>query len=291
MPTPDSTPVATVVVPTRDRPHDLARLLRTLAAQRTRHAFEVVVVDDGSEPPVAIDGLGEAADLRVLRRNGDGPAAARNAGAATARGRYIVFTDDDTEVAPSWLEAACDFLDAHEDHVGVEGVVTSPPFDPLYEHSLVNDAPGAYWTCNIAYRRDVFERLDGFLVSFPDPHCEDLDLAYRAAELGPIGFARDMAVVHHPRPLSLRRWIGRARLTASEAVLFDRHRSRFGRAARLPARLFPVASALDLWRRQLRAQGPGLLRSPRRLARFAMVASLYIGTVVVTAARPSRTRR
>lgn len=282
---------ATVVVPTRDRPADLARLMRTLAEQRTQGSFEVVLVDDGSEPPVAREAFDPELELRVLRRGGGGPAAARNAGAAAARGGYLLFTDDDTELAPTWVEAACEFLDGNAAHVGVEGPVGSPPFDPLYEHSLENDAPGAYWTCNIAYRREVFERLGGFLENFPDPHCEDLDLAYRAEALGPIGFAQGMSVLHHPRPLPLRRWIGRARLTGSEAVLFARHRHRFGRSARMPARLFPVASALHNWGTQLRAQAPQLVRSPRRLARFFTVAALYIGTVLVTAARTPRKRR
>jgi len=282
---------ATVVVPTRDRPGDLARLLRALAAQETGCDFEVVVVDDGSEPPVSVSDFDGELSLRVVRRGGGGPAAARNAGAAEGRGSYLLFTDDDTEVAPTWVKSACDFLDAHPDHVGVEGPVTSPPFDPLYEHSLENDEPGAYWTCNIAYRRETFRALHGFLETFPDPHCEDLDLAFRADALGPIGFVPSMSVLHHPRPLPLRRWIGRARLTGSEAVLFARHRERYGRSARLPARLFPVASALHNWGTQLRAQAPALVRSPRRLARFLLVAAVYIGTVVITAARPRRTGR
>jgi GT2 family glycosyltransferase len=286
-----SSPRATVVAPTRDRPVDLARMVRTLAAQETQIPFEVVLVDDGSEPPVDRAAFDPKLDLRIVRREGGGPAAARNAGAAAARGAYLLFTDDDTELAPTWVDAACEFFDGNEGHVGVEGPVSSPPFDPLYEHSLENDSPGAYWTCNVAYRRSAFERLGGFLENFPDPHCEDLDLAYRAEALGPIGFATGMSVVHHPRPLPLSRWIGRARLTRSEAVLFARHRQRFGRSARMPARLFPVASALHNWGTQLRAQAPQLVRSPRRLARFVTVAVLYIGTVLVTAARAPRPRR
>ena len=263
-------------------------MLESLTSQETERSFEVIVVDDGSEPPASASALDAQLPLRLLRRGGGGPAAARNAGAAEGRGGYLLFTDDDSEPAPTWVDAACEFLDAHPQRVGVEGPVTSPPFDPLYEHSLENDRPGAYWTCNIAYRRDVFQELGGFLENFPDPHCEDLDLAYRAAALGPIGFAPAMSVLHHPRPLSLRRWIGRARLTGSEAVLFARHRERFGRSARLPPRLFPVASALHNWGTQLRAQAPQLIRSPRRLVRFSVVAFLYIATVVVTAARPRR---
>ena len=178
---------ATVVVPTRDRPADLARLMNTLAGQRTQRSFDVVLVDDGSEPPVARETFDAELELRVVRRGGGGPAAARNAGAAAASGGYLLFTDDDTEVAPTWVEAACEFLDGHVEHVGVEGPVGSPPFDPLYEQSLENGAPGAYWTCNIAYRRDAFEQLGGFLEDFPDPHCEDLDLAYRAEGSGRSG--------------------------------------------------------------------------------------------------------
>ena len=279
------------MVPTRGRPLDLARLLKSLAAQRTARRFEVVVVDDGSEPPVSPSTSEGELLVRIVRRDGGGPAAARNAGAAEGQGDYLLFTDDDTEPAPTWVEAACGFLDDHPDHVGVEGPVSSPPYDPLYEHSLESDSPGAYWTCNIAYRRPIFRRLGGFLEDFPDPHCEDLDLAYRALELGPVGFASGMSVLHHPRALPLRGWISRARLTGSEAVLFARHRERFGRASHLPARVFPVTSALYNWGTQLRAQAPDLLRSPRRLARFLVVATLYIGTVVMTAARPRPTGR
>jgi GT2 family glycosyltransferase len=281
---PGTAPVATVVVPTRDRPADLERLMRALDRQQTERPFEVIVVDDGSEPPVdpsRLDGIPRGS---VVRRSGIGPAAARNAGAAAARGRYLLFTDDDTEPAPTWIDAACEFLDAHADQVGVEGPIASPPFDPLYEHSLENDTPGAYWTCNIAYRRDVFERLGGFLEDFPDPHCEDLDLAYRALQLGPIGFSPGMGITHFPRPLPLRGWIRRARLYRSEALLFERHPEHFGRSARVPARLFPIVSAAYSWSRQFRHQAPQLLSSPRRLGRFALVASVCLSVVVVTTA-------
>jgi GT2 family glycosyltransferase len=279
-------PIASVVVPTRDRQADLERMLRALARQRTERSFEVIVVDDGSEPPVDPSLLAGFASSRLVRRNGGGPAAARNAGAAAARGAFLLFTDDDTEPAATWVDAACEFLEANGDHVGVEGPVASPPFDPLYEHSLENDRPGGYWTCNMAYRRRAFEQLGGFLEDFPDPHCEDLDLAFRALRAGPIGFAPAMGMTHFPRPLPLGGWIGRARLTRSEALLFERHPERFGRVSRLPARLFPIVSAAYGWRLRLRAEVPRLLRSPRRLARFGLVAGLHLGTVVLSALGP-----
>jgi GT2 family glycosyltransferase len=289
---PEPAPLAaSVVVPTRDRPADLARVLAALRRQQGGRRFEVIVVDDGSEPPLdaaLLDGL-EAA--RLLRGGGRGPAAARNMGIGAAGSDTILLTDDDTEPAPSWVAAACSFLEQNAGHAGVEGPVSSPPYDPLYAHSLENGEPGAYWTCNIAYRRDVLERLDGFLEEFPTPHCEDLDLAYRALVLGPIGFAEEMAIVHHPRRQSLRQLVGRGRMAASEAVLFERHRERFGRAGRLPAALFPVTSAIYGWRVRARAEGARLLRSPRRLARFAAAAVGHLAVVVTTAARTAASRR
>jgi hypothetical protein len=101
------------------------------------------VVDDGTEPPIDSSRLAPLADGRVGHGHGSGPAAARNAGTLAARGAYVLITDDDTEAAPTWVDAACEFLERHPDHVGVEGPVGSPPFDPLYEHSLENDARGA----------------------------------------------------------------------------------------------------------------------------------------------------
>ena len=271
----------------RDRPADLERLLRALAGQRTEHSFEVVVVDDGSEPPIDSSQLGRLAEGRLLRRHGGGPAAARNAGAAAARGALLLFTDDDTEPAPGVGRRRMRLPRAQPAHVGVEGPVTSPPFDPLYEHSLENHAPGAYWTCNVAYRATGLRAAPRLPRGLPrSPLRGPRPGLPRRARLGPIGFAPGMGVTHFPRPLSLRRWIGRARLTRSEALLAQRHPERFGRSARVPARVFPILNALYSWARQFRAQAPQLLRSPRRLARFALVASLYLGTVILTAIVP-----
>ncbi len=268
-------PTTTIVIPTRDRPQSLARTLAALRRQETARSWELVVVDDGSTPALTA-GLLEGLPGRLVRLEGAGPARARNAGIAAAHGRYVLFTDDDTEPAPAWIEAAVGFLEAHADHAGVEGRVDSPPFDPLRAVSLRNDRPGAYWTCNIGFRREVLERLGGFYVGFPFPHCEDLDLAYRALEVAPIGYADGMAIVHHPRPLTLAQLAARGRMTVSEKALFERHRWRFGRAARLPAVVFPLLQAAAYSRQTLAVAG----RDPRRLIRAAALSIAYSLVVV-----------
>jgi GT2 family glycosyltransferase len=259
-------PIASVVIPSRDRPASLRRTLDALRRQETDVPWEILVVDDGSTPALADDLLRGLPAARLLRREGGGPARARNAAIAEARGRYVLFTDDDTEPAPGWIRAAVAFLEAHPGHAGVEGRVESPPFDPLRALSLRSDGPGAYWTCNIAYRKEALDRLGGFDEGFPFAHCEDLDLAFRALRAAPIGFAGEMAIVHHPRELSFRELTARGRLTASEIRLFERHRERYGRLRRLPARLFPLAQSVGFARYMLSSAGRAPLRVGRALA-------------------------
>ena len=99
-------PLVTVVIPTYGRPRQLKACLAALAEQTLAEPWEVVVVDDGS--PQTLDSVGPAwsgrLDLRVIRQDNAGPAAARNRGVQEARGTFIAFTDDDCLPEPQWLD-------------------------------------------------------------------------------------------------------------------------------------------------------------------------------------------
>lgn len=105
----DSSPRVSVVVPTHDRLESLRRTVKALQHQVTAVVWELVVVDDGSDPALNGDLLPRLDLTRIVRTEGGGPAAARNAGIAAARGDVVLFTDDDTEPAPGWIEAAAAF--------------------------------------------------------------------------------------------------------------------------------------------------------------------------------------
>lgn len=89
----------TVVIPVRDRPAELDRLLDALSG------LACVVVDDASLDVGATKEIAErhGARLVALGSNG-GPAAARNAGLAAVHTAFVAFVDSDCVPAPGWLE-------------------------------------------------------------------------------------------------------------------------------------------------------------------------------------------
>ncbi len=92
-----------IIVPTFQRPEGLRRCLAALLRMDyPADRYEVIVVDDGSDPPVeplVREAVG-AATCRFIRQENHGPGPARNAGAAQARGRWLAFTDDDCAPRP-----------------------------------------------------------------------------------------------------------------------------------------------------------------------------------------------
>ena len=180
-----------VVVITRDRPELLAEALASVLAQSSP-PVEVVVVDDGSRVPVTLpsdDGSGIS--MRLLRREGGGPSAARNAGAAAAKGEVLAFLDDDDLWDSDYLESVGVRIEESE----VEMVVTwmdnilegvrSPGKHLVPERirtrTIYASNPGVTGS-NLAITKAAFERLGGF-----DPDLiisEDKDFLARALNNG-----------------------------------------------------------------------------------------------------------
>jgi glucosyl-dolichyl phosphate glucuronosyltransferase len=168
-----------VVIPTRDRPELLADCLRSLAQQALpAGGMEVLVVDDGSRKPVALDEpVGEIA-VACLRQSHLGLNAARNRGAEAARGELVAFVDDDV-IAPAGWAAAVDggFTSTGCDALG--GRISLRPERPLPEWLTdeqlaylsrydLGDAPRQVglrdlpFGANFALQREALERLGGF---------------------------------------------------------------------------------------------------------------------------------
>lgn len=103
-------PRISVVVRTKDRPQLVAEALASLAAGSYRNA-EVVLVNDGGEPPPVPDGY-PLALRRVDLAENRGRAAAAQAGVEAAGGDWIAFLDDDDLAAPEHLATLAELAGA-----------------------------------------------------------------------------------------------------------------------------------------------------------------------------------
>ncbi len=101
-------PLLSIVIPTRDRPALLPAAIESALGQ-TLEGLEVVVVDNGSRPPVTVP---SDPRVRVVHCPAGGTAAARNAGLWASRGRWITCLDDDDLLLPGMAEAALGALEA-----------------------------------------------------------------------------------------------------------------------------------------------------------------------------------
>ncbi|MDX6699272.1 MAG: hypothetical protein QOE65_2669 [Solirubrobacteraceae bacterium] len=207
-----------VIVPARDAAATLPRTLRGLESQSGAPEHEVIVVDDGSRDDTRELAAAAGVVTAVVDAAGEGPARARNAGAARARGEVLAFLDADCEPAPGWLAAGARALGAAD---LVQGAVAPRPDarpGPFDRTLSVSRASGLFESANLFLDRGLFERLGGF-ESWLRPRRgielgEDVWLGWRARRAGArTGFAPDALAWHEVFPRGAREYAAeRARL-------------------------------------------------------------------------------
>lgn len=156
-----------VVVPTRNRPGQLARCLVALERQEVEGEFEVIVVDDGSrvaEDVAAV--VGSNGRTRLVRTAPGGSAQARNRGVREARAPVVLLLDDDCEPRPTWAARLVAAVEGGAP-AAAGRCVTADPGDALADatqtildhltiSSLRPDGTTSFApTYNLACRRDV----------------------------------------------------------------------------------------------------------------------------------------
>jgi GT2 family glycosyltransferase len=120
-----------VVVCTRDpRPAVLRRVLAALASQTLPpEAWETIIVDNGSQPPVAISAdSSRPGRLRTIHEPTTGLTAARLCGISHATGDLVVFVDDDNLLDANYLAEAVR-LAGEWPRIGVFGGRISPEYE------------------------------------------------------------------------------------------------------------------------------------------------------------------
>lgn len=106
---PDDRPDVSFVIPARNEADYLRGALASIAGLDTEYATEVIVVDgDSSDETRAI---AREYGATVLNEGGKSIAAARNLGAARARGEWLAFVDADTELRANYLTELLGYLE------------------------------------------------------------------------------------------------------------------------------------------------------------------------------------
>jgi GT2 family glycosyltransferase len=205
--------VLSIIIPSHDRPHELGRCLAAVAdLEPPGDAVEVIVVEDGEsraplEPIVA--SYGSRLDVTLLKKPHAGPAAARNHGAARARGRHLAFLDDDCVPSVGWLRVLMENLAAAPGRAVGGRIVNALPDNPyssashlvletLCESQNGHAADVAFLpSSNLVVPSDGFRAIGGFDCSFACAGGEDRDFCDRWRRHGyGLVYAPDAVVCH-----------------------------------------------------------------------------------------------
>jgi len=231
--------LASVVVPYYEAPDALALTLAGLERQTyPQELFEVIVVDDGSDPPLEL-AAPTSLRVQVIHQEdlGFGLARARNNGARAASGDILAFLDCDMIPEAGWLaaharwhHAACDAVSLgfrrHVDVAGIDAHAVRDRPDSLAELFAGRPAQSPQWIerrmartddladgtedvyrvvtgGNFAVSAEFFVGVGGFDDSFTQWGDEDIEFGWRAHALGALLVPERSALCWHQGPGTL----------------------------------------------------------------------------------------
>jgi GT2 family glycosyltransferase len=239
-----------IVVPVLNHLRFTIECLLSLARFTTDVSIEVVVFDNGStdDTQMVLSAIPNLVYLRSGENRGFGPAC--NEGARVARGRYVVFLNNDVQVTPNWLSLLVGTFDEME-RVGAVGPKVLFPDGRLQEAGAglnpdcTSSLVGVFDDPNLDrfnYLREVdyvsgvclmveaarFRQLGGFDADYAPAYCEDVDLCLRLRASGlRIVYNPSAVIVHHLSVTSAKLDAGfkLRQVTRNQQRLAERHQA------------------------------------------------------------------
>lgn len=234
-------PAVSVVVTTRNRLPFLVECVNSVTGQQDV-TWELIIVDDASTDETAgwLESLNVAGvHHRRMAQHGE-RSAARNFGLAVAKGKYVMFLDDDDFLHPGALRLLAQALDEYPEAVAAVGArrvwFTAENYrrrDAHPRRPLVRDVFDETlfgWSAisgQNLYRTDAVRRIGGYTSgSIP---CEDRDLWLRLLRLGKVALRPEIVMTYQvhaaqQRPADIFRIRERVARAAIRALPKERRR-------------------------------------------------------------------
>jgi GT2 family glycosyltransferase len=210
-----------VIIPTCNRTELLDTCLSLLQLQELAVDYEVIVSDDSNTNSTRLLINNKYPYVIWIQGPQQGPAANRNKGASIAKGKWLVFLDDDVKPDTNLLISYSTAINAHPNISAFEGAIYPDDWKLLkldMAECPINTTGGCFWSANICIEKSFFEQIGMFDDSFKIAAQEDQEIYNRIRDISLIIFVSDAKVVHPVRvpsvldklnrlPQSLNSWI------------------------------------------------------------------------------------
>lgn len=202
----EENPVVSIIIPVYNQIHYTYACLVSILEHTKDVPYEVIIADDVSTD--ATERLERYAQGLVIRRNKENQGFLRNCnqGAEAARGKYVMFLNNDTQVTEGWLNSLVNLIES-DDSIGMVGSKLVYPDGRLQEAGGIIWSDGSGWNYGrlddpdkpeynyvkdvdyisgaaILLSRELWQRIGGFDERFAPAYCEDSDLAFAVRAAG-----------------------------------------------------------------------------------------------------------